>query len=47
MMKLTRLGHVALRVADVERSKKFYGEVVLDHGKHSGAFPGRVLRAGR
>ena len=23
------------------------GEVVLDHGRHSGAFPGRVLRAGR
>jgi N-acyl-D-amino-acid deacylase len=23
------------------------GEVVLDHGRHTGAFPGRVLRAGR
>jgi N-acyl-D-aspartate/D-glutamate deacylase len=23
------------------------GEAVLDHGRHSGAFPGRVLRAGR
>jgi hypothetical protein len=23
------------------------GEVVLDQGRHSGAFPGRVLRAGR
>jgi N-acyl-D-aspartate/D-glutamate deacylase len=23
------------------------GEVVLDHGKHTGALPGRVLRAGR
>jgi len=23
------------------------GEPVLDHGRHSGAFPGRVLRAGR
>jgi N-acyl-D-amino-acid deacylase len=23
------------------------GEVVLDHGQHTGAFPGRVLRAGR
>jgi N-acyl-D-aspartate/D-glutamate deacylase len=23
------------------------GEVVLDHGRHSGAFPGRVLRSGR
>ena len=23
------------------------GEVVQDHGRHSGAFPGRVLRAGR
>ena len=23
------------------------GEIVLDHGRHSGAFPGRVLRAGR
>ena len=23
------------------------GQVVLDHGEHTGAFPGRVLRAGR
>src|SRR5207245_848585 len=23
------------------------GQVVLDHGRHTGAFPGRVLRAGR
>jgi N-acyl-D-aspartate/D-glutamate deacylase len=23
------------------------GEVILDHGRHTGAFPGRVLRAGR
>ena len=23
------------------------GQVVLDHGQHTGAFPGRVLRAGR
>jgi hypothetical protein len=23
------------------------GQVVLDHGQHSGAFPGRVLRSGR
>jgi N-acyl-D-aspartate/D-glutamate deacylase len=23
------------------------GQVVLEHGKHTGAFPGRVLRAGR
>jgi catechol-2,3-dioxygenase len=28
MLKLAALGHVALRVADVERSKKFYGEVL-------------------
>ena len=28
MMKLARLGHVALRVGDVERSKEFYGEVL-------------------
>jgi hypothetical protein len=23
------------------------GQVVLERGKHTGAFPGRVLRAGR
>jgi N-acyl-D-aspartate/D-glutamate deacylase len=23
------------------------GKVVLDHGRHTGALPGRVLRAGR
>jgi N-acyl-D-amino-acid deacylase len=23
------------------------GQVVLEHGKHTGAFPGRVLRAGQ
>ena len=43
MMKLTRLGHVALRVADVERSKKFYGEVlgfevIEEDPEHGGVF---------
>ena len=43
MMKLARLGHVALRVADVERSKKFYGEVlgfevIEEDPEHGGVF---------
>ena len=43
MMKLARLGHVALRVSDVERSKKFYGEVlgfevIEEDPEHGGVF---------
>jgi catechol-2,3-dioxygenase len=43
MMKLARLGHVALRVVDVERSKKFYGEVlgfevIEEDPEHGGVF---------
>ena len=43
MLKLARLGHVALRVADVERSKKFYGEllgfeVIEEDPEHGGVF---------
>ena len=43
MIKLARLGHVALRVADVERSKKFYRqtlgfEVVEEDPEHGGVF---------
>jgi len=43
MMKLARLGHVALRVADVERSKKFYCEVlgfevIEEDPEHGGVF---------
>jgi catechol-2,3-dioxygenase len=43
MMKLARLGHVALRVADVERSKKFYAEVlgfevIEEDPEHGGVF---------
>jgi catechol 2,3-dioxygenase len=43
MLKLSRLGHVALRVTDVERSKKFYGEllgfeVIEEDPEHGGVF---------
>ena len=37
------------RVQDAEGVEHVVGggQVVMDHGKHTGAFPGRVLRAGR
>src|SRR4029077_11038746 len=43
MIRLTRIGHVALRVADVERSRKFYStllgfEVVEEDPEHGGVF---------
>jgi len=43
MIQLKRLGHVALRVADVEPSKKFYStvlgfEVVEEDPEHGGVF---------
>ncbi|HXA94323.1 MAG TPA: VOC family protein [Candidatus Dormibacteraeota bacterium] len=43
MIRLTRIGHVALRVADVERSRAFYStllgfEVVEDDPEHGGVF---------
>jgi catechol 2,3-dioxygenase len=43
MLKLSRLGHVAMRVTDVERSKKFYGEVlgfevIEEDPEHGGVF---------
>jgi len=43
MIRLKRLGHVALRVADVERSRKFYSailgfEVVEEDPEHGGVF---------
>jgi catechol 2,3-dioxygenase len=45
MMKLQRLGHVVLRVADIERSKKFYMDVlgldlVEQDPAHGGVFLG-------
>jgi catechol 2,3-dioxygenase len=49
MMRLKEIGHVLLRVLDVERSKKFYSEVLgfhvleedPDHGGTFMALPGR------
>jgi len=43
MIRLTRIGHVALRVADVERSRTFYStllgfEVVEEDPDHGGVF---------
>lgn len=43
MIRLTRIGHVALRVADVERSRAFYStvlgfEVVEEDREHGGVF---------
>jgi catechol 2,3-dioxygenase len=43
MIRLARIGHVALRVADVERSRKFYStllgfEVVEEDPEHGGVF---------
>jgi len=43
MIRLTRIGHVALRVADVERSRAFYTtllgfEVVEEDPDHGGVF---------
>ena len=43
MIRLTRIGHVALRVADVERSRTFYSkllgfEVVEEDSEHGGVF---------
>ena len=43
MIRLTRIGHVALRVADVTRSREFYGkllgfEVVEEDPEHGGVF---------
>ena len=43
MIRLTRIGHVALRVADVERSRAFYStllgfEVVEEDSEHGGVF---------
>jgi len=43
MIRLKRLGHVALRVADVARSRKFYStilgfEVVEEDPEHGGVF---------
>jgi len=43
MIKLTRLGHVLLKVADTERSKEFYSnllgfEVVEEDPQHGGVF---------
>jgi len=43
MIRLTRIGHVALRVADVERSRAFYTtllgfEVVEEDPEHGGVF---------
>jgi len=43
MIRLTRIGHVALRVADVERSRSFYStllgfEVVEEDSEHGGVF---------
>ena len=43
MIRLTRIGHVALRVADVERSRTFYSrllgfEVVEEDPEHGGVF---------
>lgn len=47
-MKLTQLNHVAIHVADVERSVKFYREVLhLELMPRPGfAFPGAWLRLG-
>ena len=43
MIRLARIGHVALRVADIERSRKFYStllgfEVVEEDPEHGGVF---------
>jgi catechol-2,3-dioxygenase len=43
MIRITRIGHVALRVADIERSRKFYStllgfEVVEEDPGHGGVF---------
>lgn len=43
MIRLARLGHVALRVADVQRSREFYSkvlgfEVVEEDPEHGGVF---------
>jgi catechol 2,3-dioxygenase len=43
MIRITRIGHVALRVADIERSRKFYSgllgfEVVEEDPEHGGVF---------
>jgi catechol 2,3-dioxygenase-like lactoylglutathione lyase family enzyme len=43
MIRLTRIGHVALRVADIERSRAFYTtllgfEVVEENPEHGGVF---------
>lgn len=43
MIRLTRIGHVALRVADIERSRAFYTtllgfEVVEEDPEHGGVF---------
>ena len=43
MIRLARIGHVALRVADVTRSREFYGkllgfEVVEEDPEHGGVF---------
>ena len=46
MIRITRIGHVALRVADIECSRKFYStllgfEVVEEDPEHGGVFIGR------
>src|SRR5438309_11356484 len=43
MIRIMRIGHVALRVADIERSRKFYStllgfEVVEEDPEHGGVF---------
>jgi catechol-2,3-dioxygenase len=43
MIRLARIGHVALRVADVTRSREFYGkllgfEIVEEDPEHGGVF---------
>jgi catechol 2,3-dioxygenase len=43
MIRITRIGHVALQVADIERSRKFYStllgfEVVEEDPEHGGVF---------
>jgi catechol 2,3-dioxygenase len=43
MIRLTRIGHVALRVADITRSREFYGkllgfEIVEEDPEHGGVF---------
>jgi catechol 2,3-dioxygenase-like lactoylglutathione lyase family enzyme len=49
MIQLMRIGHVALRVADIERSRAFYTtllgfEVVEEDPEHGGVF---IFRQGR